>query len=255
VLAKWVVVAAGALHTPALILRSKPGIFQPRLGRNLHIHPATRVIAKFPETLQGWAEVPQSYNLDSFLDEGIFIQGQFVPPAVQAPNIPGVGEEHRQRISEFGRFASFGALISDHTSGRVRANGLVTYKLNRTDTDKLQRAIAITAEIFLHAGAEEVYTGIASQPVVKTQADLARLRTLRVKAADIEMMAFHPMGTAAMGSSGLQGVTDAYGRVFGVRNLAVADTSLFPTSNRINPQLTLMALAMRNAKFWQEHCL
>ena len=248
VLARHVVVAAGALHTPALLLRSRLPVTLPRLGRNLHLHPATRVLARFADDVNGWGEVPQSYNVDQFVEDGIFIQGQFVPPAVQSPNVPGVGLAHQARMEAFQKIGSFGALISDVSSGRVFANGLAWYRLNRVDTEKLRRAIALTAEIFLRADAREVYTGIRGQAIVRNQADLNRLQTMTVKATDIEMMAFHPMGTCAIGKTGAQGVTDAYGRVFGVRNLSVADTSLFPTSNKVNPQFTLMALAVRNAK-------
>jgi choline dehydrogenase-like flavoprotein len=38
--------------------------------------------------------------------------------------------------------------------------------------------------------------------------------------------------------------------VKGYRGLYVADASLFPSSNRINPQLTIMALVRRNAREW-----
>lgn len=246
--APLVAVAAGALNTPPLLLRS--GVKGKRIGRNLHMHPATRVLAKFPDVLQGWAEVPQAYNVDEFIDEGIFIQGQFVSPPIQAPNVPGFGRAHLERMSGFDRWGSFGALISDESAGRVFANGMAYYKLNRKDTEKLRRGIAITTDIFLKAGAEEVFTGIAVQPIVRSAQDAENLRKAKVKASDIEMMAFHPMGTAAVGRDPGQGAVDAYGKVFGYEGLYVADTGLFPTSNRINPQLTLMALAMRNAREW-----
>lgn len=246
ILAARVIVAAGALHSPVLLMRS--GVRNKRLGRNLHMHPATRVIAKYADSVAGWGEVPQSYNLDEFIDEGIFIQGQFVPPNVQAPNIPGFGAAHQARMRDFDRYGSFGALISDETAGRVFQNGVAWYSLNRTDTEKLRRAIALTARVFLQAGAVEVFTGVAVQPIVRDGGELDALREKRVRASDIEMMAFHPMGTCAAGADPSQGVTDAYGAVYGVRGLYVADTSLFPTSNRINPQLTLMAWALRNAR-------
>lgn len=244
--AERVIVAAGALFTPTLLRKS--GVRHPRLGRNLHMHPATRVLARYPEAVNGWAEVPQSYNVDQFIDEGIFIQGQFTPPGVQAPNVPGFGATHRIRMANFDRLGSFGALISDQSAGRILRNGLAWYRLNAADTEKLRRAIAITAEIFLRAGAEEVYSGIAVQPIVRGQDDLDALRTRRVRAADIEMMAFHPMGTCAAAGDPALGACDPRGAVHGIRGLYVADTSLFPTSNRINPQLTLMAWALANAR-------
>ena len=43
------------------------------------------------------------------------------------------------------------------------------------------------------------------------------------------------------------GVTDGFGRVFGLDNLYVAGSSLFPTSGWANPTLTIVALALRTA--------
>ncbi len=85
VLARQVVVACGALLTPALLERSRVPDPSGLRGRNLHIHPATRVGALFDEEVRGWEEVPQAYNVHHFTREGIFIQGQFVPPAMEAP--------------------------------------------------------------------------------------------------------------------------------------------------------------------------
>jgi choline dehydrogenase-like flavoprotein len=62
-------------------------------------------------------------------------------------------------------------------------------------------------------------------------------------------MAFHPMGTARAGAPGLS-ACDPWGRLHGHQGLAVADGSLFPTSNKINPQLTIMALVRRAARKW-----
>lgn len=57
----------------------------------------------------------------------------------------------------------------------------------------------------------------------------------------------HPCGTLRMGRSPEEGVTDRDGRVFGTDNLWVADAGLFPTSMGVNPSLTIAALALRQA--------
>jgi len=139
-------------------------------GRNLHLHPATRVGALFDEDVRGWEEVPQAYNVDHFTREGIFIQGQFVPPAMEAPVLPGVGTAHNERMAHYARLGSFGALVSEESAGRVRATRAgfprVTYQLNAADARKLTRATGLAAEIFSAAGAREVYSGVHSRPVL-----------------------------------------------------------------------------------------
>lgn len=252
VLAALVVVAAGALHTPALLQAS--GVKSPWLGRNLHLHPATRVVAIFPNEIRGWREVPQAYNIDEFIEQGVFIQGQFVPPEIQAAAIPGFGHAYAERMRAFDRMASFGALISDESSGRVWSIGnsarpFAWYSLGYRDMRKLIFAIARTAEAFFAAGAVEVYSGVGAFPVLRRMADVAALETMRVRPSQLDVMAFHPMGTARAGTEKLS-VCDPWGRVYGYTGLSVADASLFPTSNRINPQLTIMALVRRNAREW-----
>jgi choline dehydrogenase-like flavoprotein len=51
-----------------------------------------------------------------------------------------------------------------------------------------------------------------------------------------------------MGSHPETSVVDAWGRVHGHPSIVVADASLFPTSSKVNPYLTIMALAERNAE-------
>lgn len=58
---------------------------------------------------------------------------------------------------------------------------------------------------------------------------------------------YHHMGTTRMAASPEHGVTDANGRVHGMKNLYVAGSSLFPTSGWANPTLTILALALRTA--------
>ncbi|HVN83232.1 MAG TPA: GMC family oxidoreductase [Candidatus Binatia bacterium] len=248
VLADRVVVAAGALLTPVLLARS--GIRRRPLGRSLRIHPATRVLALFDEPVRAWDGVPQSYHVHEFESEGIFLQGMVVPPALQAATLPGFGFAHKERMAAFDRLASFGALISDTTTGRVFAAGgqsLVWYWMNRDDARRLLRAVSLCARIFFAAGAREVYPGVRQQPVIRSMAEAEALERVAVRPRDLEMMAFHPMGTARMGSDPSTCAVAPSGEVYGTAGLYVADASVFPTSTRVNPQITIMAMATRIA--------
>jgi choline dehydrogenase-like flavoprotein len=74
------------------------------------------------------------------------------------------------------------------------------------------------------------------------------LLTERFRPSDIEMMAFHPQGTCRMGEDTRHAVTDSFGAYHGVDHLYVSDASLFPSSSKVNPQVTIMALATRIAE-------
>ena len=173
-------------------------------------------------------------------------------PALEAPVLPGVGAAHKARMASYARLGSFGALISDESAGSVRATRggwpRVTYQLGAADARKLARAVGLTAEIFFAAGAREVYSGVHSRPVLRSIDDARALQHVTLPAADFEMMAFHPQGTARMGEDPRSAVTDSVGRVHGTPHLWVGDASLFPSSCKVNPQITIMALATRLAE-------
>ncbi len=59
--------------------------------------------------------------------------------------------------------------------------------------------------------------------------------------------AAHPLGGCRMAESGELGVVDHAGRVFGHEGLVCADSSILPTSLGVNPSLTIAAVAERCA--------
>lgn len=63
----------------------------------------------------------------------------------------------------------------------------------------------------------------------------------------------HIMGGMRMGTDARTSVTDGDGLVRGLRNVGIADASVFATSGAHNPTLTLMAVALRNARRWVTH--
>jgi choline dehydrogenase-like flavoprotein len=242
-----VVVAAGALATPVLLARSGLAGRGSHVGRHLHVHPAVRVLALLAERVAAWEGVPQAWHVSEFEAEGIFLQGQFVPPSLHAPNLPGFGLAHKQRMAAYERMTSFGALISDTSEGRVLASGLVLYWMRRADVAKLQRAVALVARLLFEAGACEVHPGVRTHPTLRDVGELDALERARLRAGDFEMMAFHPMGTARMAADAARGAVAPNGELFACRRLHVADAALLPSSCGVNPQLTIMALATRVA--------
>ena len=243
-----VVVAAGALATPGLLARSGLAPRGSHVGRHLHVHPAVRVLALMGERVAAWEGVPQAWHVSEFEADGIFLQGQFTPPTLHAPNLPGFGLAHKQRMAAYERMTSFGALISDTSEGRVLAGGAVLYWMRRGDVAKLRRAIVLVARLLFEAGAREVYPGVRRHPVLRGAADLAALEGARVRAGDFDMMAFHPMGTARMAADPARGAVGRDGALFAWRGVHVADASLLPSSCGVNPQLTIMALASHVAE-------
>ncbi|MFH0799699.1 MAG: GMC family oxidoreductase [Pseudomonadota bacterium] len=248
-----VVVACGTLHTPVLLGRSRIPNPSGQCGHNLTLHPASKVIALMDEEVRGWEGIPQGHYSDDFIEEGIKLEGIFLPPAFTASTIMLTGREHREAMDAFSRLAVFGMMVSDTTRGRVvrgiSGHSISFYTINREDLPKYQRGIALLAEVLFAAGAVKVFPGIHTLPVVTREQGAAVISNLKLRNKDLDLQAFHPLGTCRMGADPREAVVDPAGRVYGLDNLFVADGSIFPTSLGVNPQMTIMAAALKIADY------
>jgi len=244
-----VVLAGGAFGTPELLLRS--GFRSPsgEVGRNLRIHPACWVGARFDEEVRGWDGVMQSYAVTEWEEErGLMLEATFTPLAFGGQWLPGVGTEHQQRLLAYDQIASTGVHLSDTSSGRVRlardGSLRVTYKLRRDDARQLTFGIARAAELFYAAGATEVYPQVSGQDILRRER-IADFDASPPAAKLLRLEAFHPMGTARMDADPKRGVAGPDGSVHGAESLFVADGSLLPSSLGVNPMMTIIAMASR----------
>jgi choline dehydrogenase-like flavoprotein len=244
-----VVVAGGAFGTPELLQRS--GLGNSQVGRNLHIHPACWVGARYEEEVRGWEGVMQSFYVDQWEDRGVLLEATFTPLAFGGAWLMGAGRSHQEAMLDFAHIGSIGVHLCDTSSGRVGlgAEGSLraSYKLNRSDADQTAFGIARAAEIHFAAGATEVYPNIPRVGVLKP-GDLAEFEAARFKPSELRLEAFHPMGTARIAADPREGACAADGSLYGTRDLYVADGSLFPTSVGVNPMMTIIAFAKNVAR-------
>ena len=242
--APLVVVAAGAIGTPPLLRRSGLG-GHPRLGRGLAIHPATGVTAAFEQEVVPWRGVMQSAGIEALHErEGILIEATSTPPGMGAVSAPGYGAHLQRRLDRAANTATLGAMIGDAPSGRVLGarRPLVVYNLTGEDGRRLVAAVGAMARVMLAAGAREVELGGGAPPVrgeAEIEPALAGLDPRRLRLA-----AFHPTGSAAAGADPARHPVDTEGRLRGIEGVWVADGSVLPTCPEVNPQISIMAIAM-----------
>ncbi|MGE5292482.1 MAG: GMC family oxidoreductase N-terminal domain-containing protein [Micromonosporaceae bacterium] len=244
ILAPIVVVAAGALHTPLLLRRSGLGGHR-SLGRGLAIHPALSVAGRFDERVLSWTGVLQSAGIEELHDQGILIEATASPPGMSSFVLPGVGRALRRELDQADRLAFLGAMIADAPSGSVygRHRPVVRYRLAPRDAAALRTAAVAMGRVLFAAGAREVLSGLPGRPAARDTPALAGL----VAAAPVSAMhlaAFHPTGTARMGADPQRCPVDEEGRLRGAGGVWVADASVLPTCPEVNPQLTIMAMAL-----------
>jgi choline dehydrogenase-like flavoprotein len=246
-----VIVACGAIHTPLFLRRQGLGLGSGELCRNLAIHPATAVRALFAERIDMARGVPQSYFVDEFADEGIMLEGAAGPPDYAAMSLPFGGERHRDLMLRYPHLSQFGLMVSDVSRGSVHerfGRVEIRYSLCREDVATFRRGVEILCELYAAAGAEVLYPPLESVGELPA-GDLSALYRAGpdLRARDLTLMAFHPLGTARADARPAHGVVDGDLKLHGADGVYVADASVIPSSIGVNPQITIMALATRLA--------
>ena len=256
--AKVVIVCAGAVNTPALLLRSRLSSSLPRLGHGFTCHPALILVAEHPRPITNFVGHPKSFYLDEFVErDGFVLETCMYFPFTTAKSLSGFGEPHSAFLRAFPRLQMILVLTCDHVHPHNRVaidrggRPVVHYSFTPEVTRGLTRGTITAAKIFFAAGARRVHVPAASNPTVNSELSdsvdqIVDERYFRP--GSVTVSAAHLQGGCAMGLTSADSVTDSHGRVHGLPWLFVADASLFPDSVEINPYLTIMALADRVAQ-------
>jgi len=253
--ARVVVVAAGALSSSALLLRSRLEGLSPACGRYVTLHPALTSFGRMPGPVRGYEGFPKLYYTDRFSEShGYYVETAFYFPFVTARSLPGFGPDLKGFMRAYGNLACALTLVHDEAEAhnRIRLVGdkaVLDYRLSAASREAIVHAQREVGRIYFAAGAEE-YVSLLNSPFGVTRGeDLDRHIALSsLKSGKVVVSSAHPMGGCRMGADRATSVTDAWGRVHGHESIVVADASLFPTSSHVNPYLTIMALAERNAE-------
>jgi choline dehydrogenase-like flavoprotein len=197
----------------------------------------------------GWRGVLQSVGVDSFhAGEGILLEATSAPPGLASIGLPGYGAAFRRELVQAGHLASVGAMIADAPGGRVhgRRRALMTYRLARRDARRLLRAVEVAGRLLFAAGASEVLTGLAGHEHVSSVNGLLDA-VARADPRRLHLAAFHPTGSARAGADESLHPVDRDGRLRGVRGVWVCDASVLPSCPTVNPQVSIMAVALHIA--------
>jgi choline dehydrogenase-like flavoprotein len=253
-----VAACAGAVNTPALLMRSRLPAKLPRLGHGFTSHPALILVAEHERAISNFVGHPKSYYLDEFVEsEGFILETCMYFPFTTAKSLRGFGAPHGQFMRAFPRLQMILVLACDHVEpgNRVTIDGrgrpVVRYRLTPEVRGALARGTLAAARIFFAAGARRVHVPAAAHTTVErgeTEALAEIVDERYFRPGGVSVSAAHLQGGCGMGLTADDSVTDSYGRVHGVPWLFVADASLFPDAIEINPYLTIMALADRVAQ-------
>jgi choline dehydrogenase-like flavoprotein len=262
--ARHVVLSAGAIGTPGVMLAADLPDPNRLVGRRTFLHPTVVSAALMPGKVGGFAGAPQSIYSDHFLDSipldgpaGFKLEAPPVHPILAGITLPGFGADHARWMGNLPNLQVTIALLRDGfhpeaPGGRVRLRSdgspVLDYAMTPYLWDGARRAWLTMAEIQFAAGATTVMPmHEAAGPSTSWAQAREAIGALPLRALAGRVVSAHVMGGCPMGSDPRRSVVDERGQHHHLANLSVHDASLFPTSIGANPQLSIYAITARLA--------
>ncbi|MBF6591132.1 MAG: GMC family oxidoreductase [Ktedonobacterales bacterium] len=266
--APLVVVAAGSVESPALLLRS--GLTNPNIGLHLRLHPVVAVGGLYREPIESWKGSPQTVLSDQFarLRGGYGIRFEVMPahPGLLALAVPWEdGQDHKRQMARVAHQASLIVLTRDTGEGSItldkQGDPVIHYWPNALDRAHLTRGLREITRIILSGGGigvthlfnpkltlETENGRPGAVPEAQLQRFLGEIERRGIERNRVLLGTAHQMGTCRFGGAAREAVADPYGEVYGARGLFIADASGFPTASGVNPMLSIYGLAYRVAQ-------
>ena len=237
-----VVLCAGAIETPRLLLHTGLANSSGQVGRNYMAHVATQVWGTFAQETRPNKGYPSSLITEDMGPAPRDFAGRYVIQSLGIVPVTWAGQVARGRglwgaklveyLDRYNYVAGIGingdCLPQDGNrltlSGELDATGmakpLIEFGYGANERAMSAHAAAFLSEIWTAAGATDLWTFGRNA---------------------------HTIGTCRMGREGEQAVVDDSGRSFDICNLWICDNSVFPSALAANPALTIMALSLRTA--------
>lgn len=223
------ILAAGAIGSTELLLKSQLPNPLPALGHNFFCHPQFMTIGLMDEVIdahKGYLQAVKSSD-PRFREWRFKFENVFAGPVAIALLKYDFGKRHQAFMQQYRNMACMEVALRDSHAGQLRLdknnNLLIDKTLSDTDRANAQHGIDIVRELLSSVGAKELMTS----PM---------------------QIGLHLMGGTAMGHELKQAVVGEDFKVYGCDNLYVVDGGLFANAPGINPSLTIMALGHRAAQ-------
>ena len=229
-----VVLAAGAIHTPAILLRSH--VDTPGVGEGLQDHPSAPLTLQFRA---GHDQSPGGLTIGSLLQRGPL---QFLPMNHLGPSAPGLGLLLTALMRPIGSGGTV-RLVSDDPT----VDPEVDFALLDDPRDLaalvggVRMALELLATPTFRGVVDDVFVDGLGTSVSTLVDDHAIERWVRTSVGDY----VHASSSCAMGV-----VVDDDGRLNGYDGVYVCDASVFPSIPDVNTHLPTTMLAERLSRRW-----
>jgi choline dehydrogenase-like flavoprotein len=267
--AKTVILSAGALGSPAILLRS--GLKNDQIGRGIVLHPSMPIMGRFDHHIDVLTGTEASVYVDDHLaDRGYALESMADQPLYAAIMSPGPALHSYQMIKAFRDLAGFGVMLIDtpQANNRLMLDEFgapeINYSLSEPDKRRFAEGVAEAIRIMFKAGAKEVYLPTTEsildqasatteiRPQIFTSAEQAALveKNLQFIPNRTMVTSAHMQATDKMGAAPENSVVAQDFHVWGTQSLYVVDGSIFPTSVGANPMQSIYTIAKIFADHW-----
>lgn len=249
-----VVLAAGSLNTPKILLNS--GYKNKHLGQHLKLHPVSGVAGKFSEEQRPWAGTMQGIYSDDNLfmkdNYGYLLEGLPMHPSLFFPFFPNNSDNFGDFIKSYNYWSGSIVLTSDKSSGSIinkNPQHLWDYNLNDFDHSNLLHGLENLVRANYSAGAEEIM--VAASPTMHWKKSsnqsieefISKVRKIKNEPFRILLGSAHQMGTARINPDPNNGVVGLDGKVHGLDNVYIVDASTFPRCSGVNPMISIQSMS------------
>jgi choline dehydrogenase-like flavoprotein len=251
-----VVVAAGGIESPALLLRS--GIGGTAVGKHLRLHPTYFVTGGYDEEVLSWNGQFQASVSFAFAEaiegSGFLVESVNLSLPFWATSMAFTGGAAlKERMLRLRNAATWHAVSHDTGSGEVVLDAAGEPVVRWSLDDPIDRAVAARAHVELARlhrarGAREIFTFHWDDPGWDEGEDFDAY-VARLETAECEGIAFsaHQMSSCRLGADPETSVAGPLGEVHDTPGVWMGDASALPSAPGVNPMITIMALARRTA--------
>ena len=252
--AEHIFVCSGAVQTAALLRSS--GIKQ-NIGETLNIHPMLKVAALFDEVLDSHKDPLPIFQVDEFWPM-ITLGGSVFTPGFLAMTLSENWDKSRSAMKMWRNMALYYVACSGKGIGKIRifpgtGEAFVRYFISKEDQINLTKGLGYLCKLLFESGAKKLYPAIRGSLGYfenKTECETSLLKPIPVSLMSLSNV--HAFSTCPMGENKSLCAVDSHGKVYGFDNLYIADASIIPEAPGVNPQGTVMALSLKNTKYFLE---
>ena len=240
--AKKIILSAGSVGTPELLLQSGFDKNNLQIGKGLHLHPVISTWGLMPTPINKRGAT-QGHFCDQFADDWVLLESN--------PVIGGAFSKHCQfmemRPSKTMKRHHI-SLRQGHWSKIARKvkfylpdNGTskINYALNETDRRRLVKGLRAAAQLYLEgAGAEAIVPSVFGGQWCRNMSDVDKHIP-----EDLSVHRLIPYSSHCQASCRMGRACDQDGRLLGTKNIYVMDSSVLPSNVGRNPQISIMTVS------------